>query len=79
MTKLFQFILIVILINSCSLNTNSKFWTNSEKIVKDENLLETCIYLLNDKKRLKYMGLMSKNKFLKLSSKDPIKVWQKLF
>ena len=25
------------------------------------------------------MGLMSKNKFLQLSSKDPIKVWQKLF
>ena len=48
-------------------------------IVKDENLLETCIDLLNDKKRLKYMGLMSKNKFLQLSSKDPIKVWQKLF
>ena len=38
MTKLFQFILILILINSCSLNTNSKFWTNSEKIDKDENL-----------------------------------------
>ncbi len=48
-------------------------------IVKDENLLETCIELLNDKKRLNYMGLMSKNKFLKLSSKDPIKLWQKLF
>ncbi len=48
-------------------------------IVEDEKLLETSIDLLNNKKRLKYMSLMSKNKFIKLSSNDPIKVWQKLF
>ncbi len=48
-------------------------------IVEDEKLLDSSINLLNDKKRLMDMSLMSKNKFLKLSSNDPIKVWQKLF
>ncbi len=48
-------------------------------IVGDEKLFESCIDLLNDKNRLEDMNFMNKKKLLKLSAKDPIKVWQNLF
>ena len=38
MNKIFYLFLILILFYSCSLNTNSKFWTNSKKIDQDKSL-----------------------------------------
>ena len=36
MNKILYFIIITILVNGCSLNKNSKFWTNSKSVYDDE-------------------------------------------
>ena len=38
MNKIFYFIIIIILINGCSINKNSKFWTNSKSVSDEESL-----------------------------------------
>jgi hypothetical protein len=40
--KYFFFIIIFIFLNACSLNTNSKYWTEDplKKMVKDQELIE---------------------------------------
>tara|TARA_B100001121_G_C18692477_1_gene623628 strand:+ start:367 stop:1671 length:1305 start_codon:yes stop_codon:yes gene_type:complete len=36
--RIFYFILLCIFVNGCSLNSNSKFWTNSKAIKKEKNI-----------------------------------------
>ena len=40
MNKIF-FLFVLIILTGCSLNKNSKFWSKSEKINKDNNVTKT--------------------------------------
>ena len=45
MNKIFLFLIFLIFVTSCSFNKNSKFWTESKKILKDDDTVYKEIFI----------------------------------
>ena len=45
MNRIFLFLIFLIFITSCSFNKNSKFWTESKKIPKDDDAVYKEIFV----------------------------------